>query len=103
MKGYLDDMVPDRKQDWTSITAQKGMFWYYPKLTPCEFQCLQTEYHIWTNRKHHRLMLGGLFESNVKYVASSIAKVVKANLTDIRGMCRCKQLREAVSVLEYQD
>ena len=103
MKGYLDDMVPDRKPDWTGITNQKGLFWYYPNFKPCEFQCLQSEYHIWTKPKHHRFMLGGLFESNVKYVASSIAKVIKENLTEIPEMCRCKQLREALLVLEYQD
>ncbi len=88
--------------DWTGLTAQKGLFWYYPNLDACIFKHLEKDYHIWTEIDNHRIMLGGLFDSNVKYVAtsiaSSIAKVINTNTTHRQSLCHETELRNFVSI-----
>ena len=89
--------------DWTGLTEQKGLFWHYPNLDKCIFRYLMKEHHVWTEIDNHRMMLGGLFDSNVNYVAESlafsIAKVANANITDSRSwLCHDIETTNFVSI-----
>ena len=62
------------ERDFNFITTQKGMFSFLG-ITPVQVQQLQDEYSIYMVGSS-RMSIAGIANSNVEYLAQSIAKVL---------------------------
>ncbi|WRT63129.1 uncharacterized protein IL334_000032 [Kwoniella shivajii] len=73
--GLFDRLVKlETPGDWSHIIRQRGMF-AYSGLTPEQCNALVDDYHIYVPRTG-RMMMAGLNEDNLDYVAEAIHRVV---------------------------